>query len=238
MLATVVGVTGSAPRPPGARMLVRADGSTEGSTGGGEVEQAAIDEAQQMHGRGGASAQLLETGTDCGGKVSVFLERLDPARRLVIVGAGHVGKEVALLAARAGFSVTLLDPAPEGDWPPELGIKVVTTDDPAALGEIERPGTVEVLIATGTHEADRIWAVPALELGFAGVGVVGSIRKAKTIAKAAAKAGVASDRISAIRCPVGLPIGSVTPFEIAVAIVAELISVQRTGSPQVGARKT
>ncbi|RLB61585.1 MAG: hypothetical protein DRI90_11030 [Deltaproteobacteria bacterium] len=229
VLATVVSVTGSAPRAPGARMLVRADGQLEGSVGGGEIEHAAINQAREMLERGGGAAQLTEVRTDCGGKVGVFIERLAPLRRLFIVGAGHVGKAVASMAASAGFAVTVIDRLADAQWLAELGIALEKSDEPAALEAIEHPGSAQVLIATGTHEADRGWAVAALQLGFAGVGVVGSSRKAKTIVKAAQNAGLPAERVAAIRCPVGLAIGAVTPVEIAMAIVAELICLQRTG---------
>jgi xanthine/CO dehydrogenase XdhC/CoxF family maturation factor len=106
-IATVVRKAGSAPREVGAKMAFSSAGKTAGSLGGGRVEKQVSEKAGEVMSSGlplmvdfdlsGASEDL---DAFCGGNVSVFLEPLGQARRLFIMGAGHVGKAVAVLPLR------------------------------------------------------------------------------------------------------------------------------------------
>ncbi|HQT93100.1 MAG TPA: XdhC family protein, partial [Thermoanaerobaculaceae bacterium] len=109
VLATVAGVTGSAPRKVGTRLVVSARGVRRGTVGGGEVEAAALANAAEML-AGRDAGRTLEIATNCGGVVTLMLEKFSPQRRLLVVGAGHVGKAVARAGAHAGYRVTLAAP--------------------------------------------------------------------------------------------------------------------------------
>ena len=226
VLATVVRVKGSAPRHEGARMLVRPGGTCEGTVGGGEVEEATRAAALEMLAAGSPAHRMLERVTECGGRVEVHLELFGDPRRLVVVGGGHVGAAVARLAAGVGWRVTVVDPEGAPRLAGEAGVAIVRSGDPGALEGIEAGGT-QVLVATGNREDDARWAVEALRRGFAGVGVIGSETKARVIRRAVEGAGLATELL---RCPVGLDIGSETPEEVAVSVVAELIALDRGGA--------
>ena len=228
VLATVAGVRGSAPRKDGARLLVSTRGLVCGTVGGGEVEAAARATASEML-AGPDRGRLLEIATNCGGVVTVMLEKFAPQRRLLVVGAGHVGRAVASAGSRAGYRVTLASPGGPEHAPDVAELESLAAADPAVLDGWENAERTQVVVATGDAEADAAWAVAALARAFAGVGVVGSRNKAAAIRHAAAGAGVLPDRVHALRCPVGLDLGAVTPEEIAVSIVAELIRLDRTG---------
>ncbi len=228
VLATVAGVAGSAPRKAGTRLLVSARGLRLGTVGGGEVEAAALANAAEML-AGHDQARTLEIATNCGGVVTLMLETFGPPRRLFVVGAGHVGAALARAAARSGYRVTLAAPerpAQPADAPP---VECVAAADPTFLEAWEGPERTHVVVATGDAGADGHWAASALARPFASVGVLGSHTKAAAIRRTAAAAGVAPERVAALRCPVGLDLGAVTPEEIAVAIVAELIRLDRVG---------
>ena len=228
VLATVAGVTGSAPRKAGTRLLVSARGVRRGTVGGGEVEAAALANAAEML-AGRDSGRTLEIPTNCGGVVTLMLEKFSPQRRLLVVGAGHVGSAVARAGAHAGYRVTLAAPArPE---PPQdaANVECAAASDPTLLEAWEGPERTQVVVATGDADADGAWAVASLLRPFAGIGVVGSRNKAAAIRHAAAAAGVPPERIHTLRCPVGLDLGAVTPEEIAISIVAELIRLDRVG---------
>ena len=109
--------------------------------------------------------------------------------------------------------------------------------EPSALEGWEYAERTHVIVATGDADADSAWAVAALARPFAGVGVVGSGNKAAAIRHAAAGAGVRPERIHTLRCPVGLDLGAVTPAEIAISIVAELIRLDRVGEVPEGWRR-
>jgi len=228
VLATVIAVRGSAPRGPGARMLVDGSGHTTGTVGGGEVEATACAAAAEML-AGGDTTSTLDIPTRCGGVVTVFLERFGVPRRLVVVGAGHVGRAVVRAAASASFAVTVIDRSGAVALAETAGVRVLAATDPAVLAGLDNRPDTEVIVATGTHDADIAWAIAALQAGFAGVGVVGSRSKAATLHRIASDAGVPPERMPALRCPVGLDLGGATPGELAVAIVAELIVLANRG---------
>ncbi|HPW56557.1 MAG: XdhC family protein [Thermoanaerobaculaceae bacterium] len=229
VLVTVIEATGSAPRKEGARLVLRADGRQVGTVGGGEVEERALSEARALL-QSSAATRLVEQVATCGGTVGLYCEKLAPSRRLVVVGSGHVGRAVALAAVHAGFRVTVVAPSAPEQTAGMIGVRAVASEDPAWFDAVEAPAATHVVCATGTHDGDSGWAVAALHAGFASVGVVGSAKKAQTIRRQAAAAGVPPRRIDELRCPVGLDIAAVTPEEIAVAVVAELIHLERKGS--------
>jgi xanthine dehydrogenase accessory factor len=180
---------------------------------------------------------VIEMPTNCGGTVTVMLERFGPQRRLLVVGAGHVGAALATAGARAGYQVTVASPGAADRLAGVGGIATVATAGPALLDGWEAPEATHVVIATGDASADGAWAVAALARPFAGVGVIGSRNKAAAIRHAAAAAGIAPGRVHELRCPVGLDLGAVTPEEIAVSVVAELIRLDRTGEVPEGWRR-
>jgi xanthine dehydrogenase accessory factor len=159
--------------------------------------------------------------------VTVYLERFAPARQVLVVGAGHVGLAVARGAAAAGYRVTVAAPqAPERlASTPEL--TALATDSPHGLTGFPLPEATHVIVATGEHDADVAWALAALAGPFASIGVVGGPKKASAIRERALAQAVRHERAATLRCPVGLAIGAVTPAEIAVSIVAELVMLDR-----------
>lgn len=227
VLATVTTVRGSAPRGPGARLVLIADGTRFGTVGGGDIEDRVVAEARSMLQAPSPPVRVLEVDAHCGGTVTVFLERFADMRRVLVVGGGHVGRAVAEVASHAGFQVTVLDREAETALPFPASVTRIAGQDPGSLASIERPESMQVLVATGSHEADIDWALAALHGGFAGVGVVASRSKAAAIRRAAEQEGVPAERLVRLRAPVGLDLGAVTPGEIAVAIVSELIMLAR-----------
>jgi xanthine dehydrogenase accessory factor len=236
VLATVVKVDGSAPRREGARLLFVANDTREGTVGGGEVEAEVLTTARAML-SGGPNTRVLEMSTGCGGVVTVMLEKFGPNRRLLVIGAGHVGSALAIAGARAGYSVTVASPGGVERLAAVPGVETLSAATPEMLAGWEHPELTQVVVATGNADADGAWAAAALVRPFAGVGVLGSKNKAAAIRHAAAAAGVPPDRVHTMRCPVGLDLGAVTPEEIAVSIVAELIRLDRTGEVPEGWRR-
>ena len=132
-LVTVVRATGSTPRAAGARMLVREDGSTVGTVGGGAFEALATRDALDLLAAGETGPvtkryAFTEEGEDalgmaCGGNAEVWIERVGAGPRLVIYGCGHVGIALARLAGAVGFDCTLVDDREEAagrDFPREV----------------------------------------------------------------------------------------------------------------------
>lgn len=228
----VVEAAGSTPTEVGARMLVTERGLDRGTVGGGRVEAKAIDYARALL----ADARSPETvrwslkadvGMTCGGAVTLFFEPLGaPTWRIVVFGAGHVTLALAEVLVRLPCQLTCIDP--RDDWLAKLpaGVRSVEADEPASLvGGL--PGNAFVLCMTRGHSSDLpvLEAVLRRDTVFPFVGVIGSRAKAAVLRKELAERGVNADANS-FHCPVGLPIGSNHPGEIAVSIAAQLLQTR------------
>jgi xanthine dehydrogenase accessory factor len=174
----------------------------------------------------GRLAELAATLTRDGRFVE---ERLRQAPRVFVFGAGHVGAAIARAATAAGFRVVVIDDRAEYADPSRFaeGVDVLSADVDAALARYPLTAADAVVIATRGHRNDavileRIATSPA---GY--VGLLGSRRKKAVVTKGLTAAGVPANDLKRVRVPVGLPIGAVTPEEIAVSVVAELIAWRR-----------
>ena len=170
----------------------------------------------------GAAATLTRDGR-------FMEERLVPAPRVFVFGAGHVGAAIARAAAAAGFRVVVIDDRSEYADASRFAddIAVLAADVETALARYPLTVGDADVIATRGHRNDalileRIATSPA---GY--VGLLGSRRKKAVVTKGLKAAGVPAKSLQRVRVPVGLPIGAVTPEEIAVSIVAELIGWRR-----------
>lgn len=232
-LATVVAHGGSSPRKAGAKMLIRTDGSSCGSVGGGRVEKETIDAAQQALTSG--EPRLLEFilteehGFACGGSMTVFVEPCGQRPLLVLFGAGHVGRAIAPLANGCGFRVVVVDERPDCAVQGLLpgADRILCCAVPAAFEQLHFTRETAVIIATPGHLSDfaAVRGCLATEAGF--IGLLGSRRKREALMQTLTQEGFDADQRNRIVTPVGLDIGAQTPEEIAVSIVAQLISLKK-----------
>jgi xanthine dehydrogenase accessory factor len=229
-LATVVQVSGSTPQSAGARLLLRADGSTVGTIGGGAIERAVLEALQQVQERGVAKLLNWDLGRDlgmcCGGSMSVFLEPIGVTPRLWLCGAGHVAQPTAALARSVGFELVVVDEREDWNTAERFAACRRELGDPAdvlrkaALGQRDW-----ILICTHDHRLDEEVLRAALPLPVRYVGLVGSRRKVyRLVRRIAARDGVPDT--TRLYAPVGLNLGALSPEEIAVSIVAELIALR------------
>jgi len=236
-VATIVNSRGSIPSFQSAKMLIRDDGSIAGTIGGGcveaEVWQAAREVIAQEKPRT-LSFDLnqdpkYDTGLVCGGTLEIFIEPVLPMPLLYIFGAGHVAVELFKAARNAGFDCIVADDretyANAERFP--NAVQVIAKDFDQVLSEIAPGESSYIVIVTRGHRDDmRVlrWAVktPARYIG-----MVGSKRKAITVYRELTREGLAPELFNRVHSPVGLDIGAVTPEEIAVSIVAELIAARR-----------
>lgn len=239
VLATVVKSIGSAPRKEGAKMLVHADGSIDGTIGGGAVEKAVIEEALKIMGSSQTRLLDYDLGKDlamsCGGKMSIFLESLAPQPQLFIFGAGHIGRALTKIARMLNFQVTVIDNRPEfanSERLPEAST-IIADDYGNALNKIEFPPDSYIVLVTHRHAHDQMILEHCVNLPFKYLGMIGSRNKVKKAFDLLREKGVPEETISRIHSPIGLDIGADTPEEIAVAIAGELIGV-RSGKLAVG----
>ena len=235
-LVTIVSTHGSTPQRVGAKMLVFADGRIVGTIGGGCYENDAFWKAREAIAN--RKPQLLhyelsddfaqETGLICGGQMDVYIEPIEPSPELYIVGAGHVGFHLARLAHEVGFRVHVVDDrekfANAERFP--TAVEVVVDDIPAWLARTHLPPHAYVVIVTRGHTNDleALRALAPRELRY--LGLIGSRAKVARIFDALAPTRCRPSLLQRVHAPIGLDIGAVTPQEIAVSILAELIAVK------------
>jgi xanthine dehydrogenase accessory factor len=236
-LVTIVRARGSTPQRVGAKMLVLEDGTTRGTIGGGCYESDACGKARAalLDGRPALVSYDLnddfaeESGLVCGGQMDVFIEPIAPPPDLYVAGAGHVGVEVARLAHTVGFRVHVVDDrekfANRDRFPDALELAVAPVPEWLREAPIPR-GAYAVIVTRGhRHDLDALRALTGRDLRY--LGLIGSRAKVARVFDVLAAEGVPPDRLQQVRAPIGLHIGAVTPEEIAVSIVAELIATRR-----------
>jgi xanthine dehydrogenase accessory factor len=236
-VATITNVRGSIPSFQTAKMLVRDDGSIAGTIGGGcveaEVWQAAREVMEEEKPRTLTfnlnNNPKYDTGLVCGGTLDIFIEPVLPPALLYIFGAGHVAFNLYKVAMIAGFDVTVIDDresyANRERFPDAR--EVIAEDFDGVTGHLHIPESAYVVIVTRGHRDDMRVLRWALNLNTRYLGMIGSRRKTISIYKELEAEGVPTESFANVHAPVGLEIGAVTPEEIAVAIVAEMIAIRR-----------
>jgi xanthine dehydrogenase accessory factor len=244
-LVTIIAASGSTPQRVGAKMLVYEDGRTVGTIGGGCYENDAVGKAREaIRTRVPAVARYdlsdtlaEENGLICGGRMDVFIEPLDPAPPLYIAGAGHVSRLLAEVATRVGFRVTVIDDrekfANRERFPGAADLVVDAIAPWLAAADLPPTAFVAVVTRGHTHDLEAMKALANRPFRY--VGMIGSRSKVARIMEALRESGASPEWLGEVRAPIGLAIGAVTPEEIALSIVAELVAVRRgVAAGQVG----
>jgi xanthine dehydrogenase accessory factor len=236
-LATIVEVNGSIPSFESAKMLIREDGSFAGTIGGGCVEAEVWNAAREVleterprHLRFNLGQDAAyDNGLICGGQLTVFVEPIVPQPQALIFGGGHISKALSKVAALAGFATVIIDNreqfANRERFPEASDIHAAEYEEVFPLLNVH--SSTYIIIVTRGHRDDmRVlrWAVTTQPKYLA---MIGSKRKTIAIIKELEKEGIAREAFEQLHAPMGLDIGAVTPEEIAVSVVAEMIAVRR-----------
>ncbi len=236
-LATIVNARGSIPSVTAAKMLVRDDGSILGTVGGGCVEndvrkgamEVMKDEKPRTFNFNLDQHPDDDTGLVCGGALQVFVEPVIPPPLLYIFGAGHVGLNIYKVALIAGFEVVVVDDrdafANRERFPDALDVHA--GDMELMMSQLDPPDSSYIAIVTRGHRHDMRVLRWAVDTRACYIGMIGSGRKVLTVFGELEKQGASHERLAGVYAPIGLQIGSVTPEEIAVSVVAELIAIRR-----------
>jgi xanthine dehydrogenase accessory factor len=176
-------------------------------------------------------------GLVCGGKVLVYIEPIIPEPKLIILGAGHVGKALVNVAKFAGFRTTVADDREEfanRENIPDAG-EIVVHEFGDMFSRLFIDENAYIVIATRGHNHDLDALKAALGTRAKYIGLLGSRRKRALLFKTLREAGFSEEDIGRVVTPVGLPIGSVTPEEIAISIMAQIIQKRRESiAPGIG----
>ena len=166
----------------------------------------------------------------------VFAERITDGKRLVICGAGHVALAVVRIAVLLGYRVTVIEDREEfAGKAGEAGAHcVVCKPFGEALDEAGEDPMAAYVIMTREHSHDVECLRRILEKPFAYAGMMGSRSRTENIRRQMLEEGYDPRAVERVRMPIGLPIGSRTPEEIAVSVAAELVSVLNAADPGEG----
>ena len=223
-LATVVNVP-EGDTNLGAKLLLRIDGSVAGSLGSAELDQPAVEVAQRIADLGSVESFITEQGTE------VFVEGFTTPPTLIMVGGGHVGKATADLAKMLGYRVFIVDDRPEfaNDERYPYAEQTLVTGYEGWSEHLTINVNSFVVVATRGHRYDDLALESALSTRARYIGLLGSRRKTLMIYQRLLQQGTPLERLKQVHAPVGLDIGALTPEELAVSIMSEIIMVRRAG---------
>jgi xanthine dehydrogenase accessory factor len=243
-VATVIAAPEGAVPGPGAKLLVRRDGSHLGSFGGAEFESTLIEDClaamnefprqpvQALYYRpDGPRIHRLEAkgGADA---YEVMVEIVEAPVTLLIVGGGHIGLSLATIGAHVGFSVAVMDDretyANDERFP--MADFVKAGDFTQMIADFPIGTNTYVVMVTRGHKQDETALRAVVNRGAGYVGMIGSKRRVSTVLRHLAEEGFAIEALERVYTPIGFDIGAETPEEIAVSIMAEIIAVRRGGS--------
>ena len=235
-LVTIVSAQGSTPQRVGAKMLVFADGRTVGTIGGGCYENDALWRAKEaLQPR---TSRLVrydltddvaeESGLICGGHMQVYIEPVEPIPDLYLIGAGHVAQHLARVATPVGFRTHIVDDrekfANRERFPDAEGIVVDAIPEWLSRSSLRCNAYVVVVTRGHRHDFEALRMLATRDLRY--LGLIGSKAKVKRLYDLLVNE-IPAECLSRIHAPIGFDIGAITPEEIAVSILAELIAVRR-----------
>jgi xanthine dehydrogenase accessory factor len=170
-------------------------------------------------------------GHVCGGKLIIYIEPLGIMPRLIIFGAGHVGRALARAAKFAGFRVIVSDERTEyatGDHRLNAD-EILIGESEKVLSALHVNADTYIVIATPSYESDFAAVRTALKTPAGYIGIIGSKRKREVLMKTLEEEGFSKDDMARLTIPVGLAIGAEGPEEIAISIVSQLIQKRSGG---------
>ena len=237
-LATIIQIRGSVPSFETAKILVREDGSTVGTVGGGCVEndvwkaarQVMFDEKPRRLLFDLTDSSNLEAGLICGGKVEIFVEPILATPVAYIFGAGHISKFISKAATLAGFNTVVIDNRPQyanQERFPEA-TQIYADSFETAFEQIVPNDFSYIIIVTRGHLEDQNVLRWAVKTPARFIGMIGSKFKKRAIFENLRDEGIESARLERVFSPVGIDIHAILPEEIAISVVAQMISIRRS----------
>ncbi len=254
-IASVVQASGSVPGKPGARLAISSSGEKFGTIGGAGLELKVEKELQEillrdlsdlrkkggkvesfLLNRDGKGKEASALDSLCGGQVKVAMEVITPRPHILIAGGGHVGLSISKVCDSLEWLYSVFDvreeycnrqryPNAEGNFcsSVEEFLQKESSDSMTRFSDI--------LLLSHDWSVDEEMLIGLLQLCKEGrrprIGAIGSKKKWSAFEKKAIENRVEKRLIDSVRCPIGLDIGADTPEEIAIAVCAEVLSLER-----------
>lgn len=220
----------------GAKLLLDEHGSTYGSLGDPELDRLAAEQTagflKSHHATRMSSVKDFAPEFPAATETLLLFERIEPAPRLVVCGAGHVGAALAKLGSFIGFHTTLIDDRAEfldrSRFPePEMELVVAHDWDQAVSDAIGNGHGVSVAVVTRGHNEDERCMHAVMRTNPDYTGMIGSKRRTTIVIDRLREKGATDTQLKKIHAPIGLDIGAVSPEEVALAIMAEIVAQRR-----------
>ena len=170
-----------------------------------------------------------EGGMICGGVMDIYIEPITPSSRVFIFGGGHISLSLSKMSTMVGFQTVVIDDRPQfanKERFPEAE-EVIAEEFPLVLPKLKVNQGSYLVIVTRGHAYDQEVLEWALGQEVKYIGMIGSRKKIQTVYDALKQKGIPPDQLQRVYAPIGLNIGALTPEEIAVSIVAQMIQVRR-----------
>jgi xanthine dehydrogenase accessory factor len=257
VLATVVATKGSVPGKSGARLAMRKDNSWVGTVGGAGLEKRILNRCEELLTQSTTTSEVVTFGLNkgakgyevqpldslCGGQVTIAMELMIPMPHILLMGGGHCSEAISKLLPSTGWNYSVQDTREEFAhpelYPDALELHAKSVDEFFQNETIETLSRFSDILLLGhdyQEDLDRLKMILHIAQsnkssldgnGFPRVGAIGSRSKWQTFASACIEDGVEETYLSDVRCPIGLNIGADSPEEIAIAVLAEILSLHK-----------
>jgi xanthine dehydrogenase accessory factor len=237
VLAIVVNAQDSTSGKTGFKMLILPDGTTYGTIGGGGIEKEAIELSKDLFKTHGTAFRkhILKEGEEtslgmvCGGEIEIYLEYVGSPQQFVIFGGGHLGKMLYDIGRLSkNYEFLIVDDREEfanrerfPDAQVYTGADIYKSIDALPI----RNGAIVVVVTLGGQDDPYILkGLYDKNIQYSYLGMIGSVGRRNKCFSKANELGVKKEFLEQVFAPVGVNINGDTPFEISVAILAEIIA--------------
>ena len=257
VLATVVATKGSVPGKSGARLAMRKDNSWVGTVGGAGLEKRILNRCEELLTQSTTTSEVVTFGLHkgakgyevqpldslCGGQVTIALELMIPMPHILLMGGGHCSEAISKLVPSTGWNYSVQDTREEFAhpelYPDAIELHAKSVDDffqNETKETLSRFSDILLLGHDYQEDLDRLKMILHIAQSsnssldgneFPRVGAIGSRSKWQTFASACIEDGVEERYLSDVRCPIGLNVGADSPEEIAIAVLAEILSLHK-----------
>ena len=258
-IASVIEAQGSVPGKPGAKLAISSSGSIFGTVGGAGLEMRVSQKLEDMlasedvsNRKKGGSVEVFLLHKDgkgkevtaldslCGGRVTVAMEVINPRPHILIAGGGHVGFSIANVCDNLDWPYTVFDIREDYSnserFPNAAGVICCSVEEFLSKedeGSLRRFSDVLLLSHDWGVDEDLLIGLLSItgDTKRPRIGAIGSKKKWSEFERSGIENGIEKRVMESVRCPIGLEIGADSPEEIAIAVCAEILSLDRTISP-------
>ncbi|HLG68847.1 MAG TPA: XdhC/CoxI family protein [Chloroflexota bacterium] len=232
-LTTIVATKGRPPVQLAAKMVVTSDGERTGSLGDAGLDERVLEDMKRVMDTRKVQVKTYELAQ--GQTADVFFELFMPPPQLVVVGAGHIAVPLAAMGKMLDYEVVVIDDratfANKTRFP--TADKIIVGDYEESITGLDLTPSTFVVLVTRGHRHDVLSLRKVIQKPLAYIGMIGSRRRVFAVLKLLKDEGVSLDDLAKVKAPIGIDIGAMTPAEISVCILAEIINVWN-GGPAIG----